>query len=110
MVAGQNEHVCAGEPGEHGDDVLHVALRHGGPVEQIAGHDEEVSLPCVGFGDDAFQSLDPLGDEPAAHLRFARIPLVCDAHVVVGGVDDADRHGLRLRKVQGVSREGWRAL
>ena len=96
MVARQDEHGLAGEPCQHLHGRGDVLPGDVGPIEEIAGHDEKVGLPPVRLPDDPPESFDPLRQEPLTDGGRVLITLEGDADVVVGGVDDADRHDVRL--------------
>ena len=92
VVAGHHDHGHAIKAPQHGRCPVDVLLLHPSAVEKVAGDHEEVGVSVVGDGHEPLEREKTLVDEAGG--RVGRILLEGQAEVVVGGVDDPNRHGV----------------
>ena len=92
VVAGHHDHGLAGETPQHGGRPVDVFLLHPRAVEEVASDHEEVGVSVVCDGHEPPQREKTLVDEAGG--RVGRIRLEGKAEMVVGGVDDPNRHGV----------------
>ena len=93
VVAGHHDHGHAVKTPQHGRRLVDVAHLHPRAVEEVAGDHEEVGVSLVGDGHETAQGQKTLLDQATGHL--GRILLEGQVEVVIGGVNDPNRHGVR---------------